>query len=128
MKEKYFCNEFVEMWVENGILHIVHVPFATITLEIAEINVAARLEIAEGKTLPILADVRSAKTMTKEARQYLSTGDGVKGISAGAFLIKTQIEVLLTNAWLALYPMQVPTRLFTDKKDALGWLEKYKGN
>lgn len=128
MKEKYFCNEFVEMWVENGILHIVHVPFATITQEIAEINVAARLEIAEGKTMPVFADVRSVKTMTKEARQYLSTGDGVRGISAGAFLIKTQIEVLLTNAWLALYPMKIPTRLFIDKKDALGWLEKYKSN
>lgn len=126
MKDKYFCNEFVEMWVENGILHIVHVPFATITLEIAEINVAARLEITDGKTLPVFADVRGAKTMTKEARQYLSTGDGIKGISAGAFLIKTQIEALMANAWLVLYPMKVPTRLFTDKEGALGWLEKYK--
>ena len=126
MKQNYFKNEYVEMWLENGVIHIVHSPYVTISLEIAKINVAARLEISEGKTYPIFADVTKAKTMTKDARKYLSTGDGIRGISAGAFLIKTQIEAFLVNSWLSIYPMPLPTRMFTETEKALEWLETFK--
>jgi len=126
MKQNHFKNEYVEMWLENGIIHVVHSPYVTINLEIAKLNVAARLEIAEGKTYPLFADVTKAKTMTKEARQYLSAGDGIRGISAGAFLIKTQIEAFLVNSWLRIYPMSLPTKMFSEKEAALAWLETFK--
>jgi hypothetical protein len=126
MKEKHFQNEFVEMWLYDGIIFIEHAPFVTITLEIAQINVAARLKICDGKTYPVFADVRKAKNMSKETREFLSKDDGIRGISAGAFLVGTRIEAWIVNAWLSINPLTVPTKLFTEKDKALDWLQQFK--
>lgn len=126
MKEKHFHNEFVDMWLDDGIVYIEHAPYVTITLEIAKTNVAARLNICEGKTYPVFADVRKAKNMSKETREYLSKDDGIRGISAGAFLVSTRIEAWIVNAWLSINPLTVPTKLFTEKANAIEWLQQFK--
>ena len=126
MKEKYFKNEYLEMWMEDGIVHAEYATNLIITYEIAKINVSARLEMSDNQTYPLFADVSKAKSMTKEARAYLSTPEAIRGISAGAFLIKTQIEALLVNAWLSLYKPSVPTKLFTEKDKAINWLEQFR--
>ena len=126
MREKYFKNDTIEMWIENGILHGVYAPYAVITLEVARINVAERLKIADGKTYPVCVDFTKAKTASREARSYFSAGDGIRGISAGAFLVKTEIEAFLLNTWLKLYKPKVPAKLFTEKEEALEWLEPFK--
>ena len=114
------------MWLENEIIHAVYGFYVEITLEVAQVSVAERLKLAEGKTYPLYADVSKAKSMTSEARAFLSEGDGIRGMSAGGFLIKTQIEAFLVNAWLKLYNPAVPTKLFTEKEKALEWLEQFK--
>lgn len=128
MREKYFKNEYLEMWIEDGILYAVYTPYITITLDVAKINVKARLEMAEGETYPLLADVSRAKTFTKEAREYLSAGESLIGMSAGAFLIKTQIEAFLANTWLKLYKPPLPTRIFNKSEGdkAKEWLQQFK--
>ena len=126
MKEKYFKNDTIEMYIEDGVIYAIYLPRVEINIEIAKVNVAARLEIAGGRTYPLLVDFTKAKTATREARSYFSTGEGVRGISAGAFLIDTQIGAFLINTWLTLYKPKVPAKLFTDKVKALEWLDQFK--
>lgn len=119
MKERFYKNDDVEMWLENGVVYIIHKPSAAITLDKARHNVAERLKICDGKTYPVFADIRKVKAASAETREYLSGEDSMRGISAGAFLVSTHIEVWIFNLWLRIHPVNVPTKLFNDKDKAL---------
>ena len=126
MRENYFKNENVEIWIENGILYVVFAPDLVLTEQIARDLVIERIRISKGQTYPMLCVVKDAKTIEKAARDYLSTGDAIRYLSAGAFITNTYIEVLLTNAFLRLNNPPLKSRLFTDQKEAIRWLEKFK--
>lgn len=114
------------MYIEDGIFYIIHAQGTVIDLADAKDGVAKRLEICKGKKYPLFVDGRGIKKFDKQARAYLAGPDGIKGVSAGAFLINSRIKELLANAWFSLNKPAVPTKLFTKKEDAIKWLENYK--
>lgn len=123
-----FENEYSKMWIEDGILYVKYVPYIVVTLDIAAKSVSDRLEFCKGKTYPMLGDSRVIKDIDKSARAYLATEEAVKGISAGAFLIKTQIEKFVGNLWLKVDKPKVPARLFVDEQEAIEWLKNYRSS
>jgi hypothetical protein len=84
---KEYKNKFIWKEDDDDIVFWSYSPNLEINITNAKEMVKNRLEYAEGKPLYSLADVTNLKSVTKEAREYLSKPDGgLKGILGGAFL------------------------------------------
>jgi hypothetical protein len=88
--------------------------------------VEARLKLCKGKSYPMYTDFRNLKAINKEARSYLSKGDSVSLITAGAFLIKNIAQEIIANFFIHFDRPKVPTKFFSSKEKALQWLQAYK--
>lgn len=124
--KNYFENEYTKMWIEDGVLYTTYSPNLSVTLDIAKQCIADRLKFTNGESYPMLCDIRNIKETDPHARSYMSKGDGIKDISAGAFIVKTQLEKFLFNTFFRLNKPPLPGRIFTDTKEALAWLKKHK--
>jgi hypothetical protein len=126
----FFENEYTRMKIEDGILFVEYPSNLTITLQIAEKCVSDRLKFCKGKSYPMLADISNIKASQREAREYLSSEEGIKGITAGAFIVKSQFTRLLGTVFLSLNlnfnAKRPPAKLFVDKDDAKEWLKQYR--
>jgi hypothetical protein len=125
MNDKYCRTLHYKVWVEGEILHI---RYSTdeITLPIAKQAVEWRMKICEGMTYPILADIRSVKSVEPAARKFLAGGISTDLISAGAFLINNQFHKVAGNFFIQFNKPKMPTRLFTCETEARAWLQQYK--
>lgn len=121
-----FTNGYTTMWIEDGILYTTYNPGLKITLEIAKKCVADRLELCNGNIYPMLGDTSNIASTDKDAREFLSQGDGIKQLSAGAFIIKSVIEKHLGNFFIQVNKPPLPARLFTRYSEAVEWLQQYK--
>ena len=125
-KEQHFKNQNIEMWLENEIVHLRYNANSVLTLEMAKEIVEERLKICDGVSRPIFADYRAVLFLDAKTRNYLSEGDAVKLVKAGAFLIDHPITKLLGNIFTKVNRPPLPSKFFTDEKKALKWLESYK--
>lgn len=124
--ELYVKTKFAEMWLENEIIHVVHPPKIQITLEIAQECVEERLKLSAGNVYPLFSDLRNIVSVDEDARQYLSQGDAVKYLSAGAFLVGNSVNKLMAATFILFNRPVVPTKFFTNITEALRWLEYHK--
>ena len=127
MKESYLENEFIELWIEDGIIHAICNPkLKIVTLEIAKQMVGDRLKLSNGITRPVFVDPSNMISVDKATRKYLAEGDAMKCLSATAILVKNQITKFGASIYIRIDKPAIPTKFFTDKKAALLWLEQYK--
>ncbi len=124
--KKYLKNDYMEMWIENGIIYGIYLPNTVVTLAAAKQCVEDRLKIADGISYPSLVDLQNVAGEEKEAREYYSSVEGTRNLIAGAFLVKTYLPALLANIYLTLNKPRVPARLFKHKENAVRWLELFK--
>jgi hypothetical protein len=63
----------------------------------------------------------------KEARQYLGSDEGVRGLKAGAIVTKSVFSTYLANIFIriSIIKTRVPMRLFTSEKEAVKWLKQF---
>ena len=131
MDNNYFENKYTSMEIKDGILFVKYAKNLEITLEIAKICVAERLKLCNGKSYPMLSDVRNIKNTSSNARDYIAEGDGTKSIIAGAFIVKNQFNKFLATIFINLSLIKtpnLPAKLFTDEDEAKLWLQQYKLN
>lgn len=126
VEKEYFENGFVRIQILNGVVFIEYKKEEHVTLEVVQTAVKERLRLAKGKTLPIFIDFRNPKGGTKEARTYLSSEEGIKGLSAGAMLINSSIGMVAFNFYMKFDTPSLPMKVFVDKNKALKWLEQFK--
>lgn len=126
MKEKYFKNQYFEIWLDNGIVNVVYEPKLRITLEVAKQITEQRLKVLDVPR-PVLIDVRHGTSIDKAARDFWGKEDSsLRHVTAGAILVKNQMQKLVAMAFIALNKEPVPTKIFVSEKKALEWLEHYK--
>ena len=85
-----------------------------------------RLELTEGRALPVLVYNQGVVSITREARDFLASAKGVEGITAGAFVLNSPVGSFIGNFFLAVHQPKVPARIFRKTEDALRWLEKFR--
>jgi len=100
-------------------------PDAVIELEDALENTAAIKKISKDSVYPILVNLKTIRSITKEARDHFSMRNRTPGVTAIAFLIKSPSSRIIGNFFLGLNKPVVPTKLFTDKEDAIEWLKRF---
>lgn len=104
-----------------------YTPGLEINLEIARELVESRLNFCQGKNVYVLVDFSNIKSVTKEARDYMSNPDGgLKGVLGGAFLSNNAVATFFVNLYFKISKPSIPSRFFTNRTEALEWLTKLK--
>ncbi|MEI9809100.1 MAG: hypothetical protein WDO16_15245 [Bacteroidota bacterium] len=97
-----------------------------VNLEMAKEIVKARLTLAESKPVVALAYNQGVKSLTKEARDYLSSDEGSEGLLAGAVILDSPFSSFLGNFYLSVAKPKIPARSFTTTEAALKWLKQFR--
>lgn len=124
--EGYWENEFISFEIKNGILIGRYKEKLVIDLELAKKIVDFRLEVTNGKSYPAVAYPNQIKYVDKEARNYFFTQKGIEGLEAIAVMCKDMVSKIMLNFVLEYSKPKKPTKMFTDEKEALLWLEQFK--
>ena len=98
-----------------------------ITLDLAKQVVQNRLKFADYKDVPIMIGENGLKSIEKEAREYLSSDEGIQGLKAGAIVTKSIFSRHIANFFIRISVIQpkIPTRLFSTEEEALQWLKQF---
>jgi len=126
MKLNYSETNSANLWIENGILFIKCLPDAIITRNVAEKITDERIKISKGNSYPVFMDVRNAKYITMDARNFLKQTEGLQFISAYAFLFDSHVHSVLVNYFLTINPPALPALTANKRENALNWLGNYK--
>lgn len=118
-------NEYVKIWIENGIIYNIHKPNIVINLEVARILVRDRLKVANGQAYPLFVDMRSFASTDINARKYLAGEEATQLVIAGALLINNPVAKFAVNLFITINEPKAPARIFTNKTKALKWLQQY---
>jgi hypothetical protein len=119
-------SDFVSLLIHEGILIGYYKKGAKINLQAAKNIVKTRLEFCNYKIYPVLAINLGIFTFDKEARDYLSSDEGIQGISAGGIFIDTQFTAILCNVYLKITKPRIPTKSFDNIESAIKWLSNFK--
>lgn len=131
MRNDFKGYEGISLWreEEGDVIFFEYSPNSEIDLDRAKKLVETRLSYAGGKPSYYLIDLSNLKSVTKEAREYMSDPNGgLNGILAGAFISNKLLTTVIVNLFFQINRPVVPARFFTKKKDALEWLMKIKSN
>lgn len=121
-----FENDYCKMAIKEGVIYCTFAPFLEITLKVAVSMVSDRIKFSKRKSYPMFTDISNLKYINREAREFLAGKEGIRQLSACAYLASTQHERFLWEMFLKINRPAVPSRIFTDKKDAITWLEQFK--
>lgn len=114
------------IWLgEDGIVRIIWVPGAEVTLADAEESMAAYWKINQGKRRPMVVDSSRMKSLAREARYYYAGEEAAKAACAVGLLVGTPVSRVLGNFYIGLSNPHLPTRLFSSEDEALEWLKGY---
>lgn len=117
-----------QTWMgEDGIARTVVKPDSEITIDDAIANSKAVNSLFNGEKFPLLVNSTKVKSMSREARKYLSVQDRSTYITAFAVVAESLLSVVIVNFFFRLNKTGVPARMFTDERKALIWLNKHKG-
>jgi hypothetical protein len=129
-KRDYKEYRTVTFWreeIEDDIIFFKYSPKLEINIDVAKEIVTSRLEYCAGKACYTLIDFTNVKSVTKEARDYMSNPEsGLRGILGGAFLSNNVVATLFVNLYLKVSNPIVPAKFFTNRDEAIRWLRKIK--
>ncbi len=84
-----------------------------------------RLTYTNNKDVPVLVIDSGLVSMDKQARDFLSSSEGVKGISASAIISSSVVNSMLVNFVLKISRPNLPVKVFTDRTAAELWLKSF---
>ncbi|OBX24461.1 hypothetical protein LX77_03562 [Gelidibacter algens] len=117
-------NDYASYKLADGILIITYNKDVVIDLPAAVYVVKERLSIHEGRTLPVLCDVRQIKEVNKAARSYLSI-EGSILVKAVAFIVDSPVSEMLSEFYLRTNKPTIPTKAFNNIDLALKFSNQY---
>ncbi|MBC7450216.1 MAG: STAS/SEC14 domain-containing protein [Cytophagales bacterium] len=110
-------------WIEDDIVFCIYKKDCIITFEDAKKMVQARLKAQKGASYPGLAYVAERVTITPDARKYFAN-EGYEGVTKVALITLSPLKVIIANIFIKIDKPLKPTRLFTNKEEAVRWLKK----
>lgn len=114
------------LWIENGILFSKYKQGLIINAQVAYDMVRDRKRVSQGIYRPFFIDITGLCSVNEAARTYLASADASEFISAGAIYTTNTLTKIVGMAFRLLDRPPTPIRIFTNKDDALNWLETFK--
>ena len=124
---KKLDTPFVSFEIEKDILIASYKPNARITLKDAKEIVASRMAFIEGKPMPTLILNHGIVKMDKKARDFFASPEGIAGVKCAALLLSSGFISLTTNFFLKVTKTKLLVKTFTDKQEAIEWLNFITG-
>ena len=119
----FYENEYAQFWIANGILFFEYKSNTILNLEVAKRVVADRIHFQNEKSYPVLCDVRGIVNTDKSGRDYLAQSGSVLTKSV-ALIVHKKVSATISNFYLSISKPSVPTQLFNNQEDALGYLKE----
>jgi hypothetical protein len=107
----------------DGVARIRWAPGTILTEDLARASLVELSALTGGKKVPVLADIRKLKSMTREARKHYAVA--TMAVTAIALLASSPATQMIANFFLGLNRPNVPTQMFTDEEKALTWLRRH---
>lgn len=123
MEVQHFENEYVSFELRDGIL-FGRYKVTKLNLAIAQSGTAFRIEVMEGKKVPAVADISVIKEIDKDARQFISSPEAGKDLSALAIIIKNPVSRIIWNFQVKFNPPEYLLRFFSNEEEAIQWIKK----
>lgn len=124
-------NSFIELWHSSVQLRedgIVQVNFADeLLLDVPECKELSEVysTIVSNNKIPILHIIGKYMNVTKGAREYGASDEGLKYSLAEAYVINSLAHKILANFYMKFNKPKVPTQFFKTKEDAVNWLRTF---
>ena len=101
-----------------------------ISLEIVEEMIRERLTFTGGREIYLYCDVTRVREVEKQARDYLSTGQGHIALKGIAIFVNSTLTKFIANFIIKVCykDSPIPIRLFLDSKKAVSWLAELRKN
>ncbi|HTG66261.1 MAG TPA: hypothetical protein VL859_07795 [Flavobacterium sp.] len=125
MEENSVKNDYIEFWLENGIMFSRFREGVEVDLERMKGVVRLREEISNGENQYWLYDLGNVKFITKEARDYADKY-GQNYLKSVAVLVNSHITKYVYNTYIKLKKPIMPFLVFTNREKALEWLLEVK--
>ena len=94
------------------------------TLDVAKACVESRIFYSGNKPFPLLVDMRGIKSVTRDARLYMSTV-GATLVKGAALITGSAVNRTIGNIFLKIDRPPVPLKLFTSEEKAREWLKQF---
>jgi hypothetical protein len=107
---------------EDGLIHGQALPHRVQSIEDARRNIEALEGLSEGVKRPLLLDIRTTGTLSREARQEYAEVGG-KLITRLAFVADSAFTRVVGNLFIRLARPHYPVRLFASEEAAMRWLK-----
>ncbi len=111
--------------LKEGILHIHLKEHSEITLNDAVLAVEEMGKISNGKKLPVFIDAGEFCTIDKEVRLFSASEESNIYTLADAIAYSNLGQKLIANFYLQQNNPSVPTKIFSEKKEAIAWLKTF---
>jgi hypothetical protein len=98
---------------------------SVIELKEAKENSRAVNDLFTGKKFPLMIDARNVKSMSREAREFLSTKGRETHTNAFGIIVSSTVSRVIGNFFMSINKTPIPTRLFNDESSAAKWLHKF---
>jgi len=113
------------LWLgDDGIIRARQKPLADNSLKDMIDFVTAFERLADGKPRPLLADIGGIKSITKEARKFVTGDDPVKMMLSAAIIVGSPVSRLIGNFFLGLNRPKIPVKLFDSEEKGVEWLKE----
>ena len=116
---------YVHYEVREALLIATYKKGVRIDLSVARQIVRDRLALTDGRPKVALVYNLGVISMDKEARDFLSSPAGNRGLQAGAIVLDSPYSIALSNFFLRVNKPNIPSRIFRDTGAALAWLQPF---
>ena len=116
-------GELVLSWEDGILVADYQMKTLDLDLDMAKAIVEKRLKFTGGEECVLLIKNQNLTSMSKDARDYLGSSEGVLGLIAIAILTETILKEFLINFFLRVSRPPFPTRMFKDESKAKAWLK-----
>jgi hypothetical protein len=116
-------NDFIKFWFENGILYSRFKKTTDGTLENIKEIIDLRHQISNNKKQYWCYDFNGIKSYDKLGRDYAEK-NGQEHLYGCAILLNSHITKFILNTFMTLKKPVVPLKGFTNKEDAVNWLNE----
>ena len=125
-QKKILDTPYVYLELNEGIISGYYKSELIIDLETAKDIVKLRNEFQDQKIYPAMIFDNGVRSMNKEARDYFSTKEGSRGLSAAALVLKSPFSKMFGNFLLKINSPVMPVKIFNDQVKAKLWLNQFK--
>ncbi|GAO45247.1 DUF7793 family protein [Flavihumibacter petaseus] len=123
-----FHGDDIDLFLQQQILHVRYRKGLKIDLPTAQKMVAARLSFTGSRCYPVCLHAQGVRAINREARQYLSSPDGIRGLTAVAIVTSSPFQAMMGNILRRVHRVHIPVRLFSQPKSAEKWLLSLSSN